>query len=285
MSNTLGTLVQMKKHILWIDDNREHRETGLRMVSDMASYTCTTVPGSGEAETVLKSERVDCIVTDIFRRERDGAVAGDDGYAFFTDFIRLRFPEMQVVFHTKNLPGSFQTDEHSWYLPKWDEEAIKAVSLEQLIGKFNIYDSSAHFPIWKMIEPRLIKIQTDILGSLRNPDEIWTMPPDQFEQLVSELLQKMGFRVLWLPGGRDQGIDIVAVADDLEFIQPFLLPVADGDQVGVVRTRVVDDEDLLDFLLELLGNPVDDPRQGVGRVVGRDENGDLRPLVLRRPDR
>jgi restriction endonuclease Mrr len=34
--------------------------------------------------------------------------------------------------------------------------------------------------------------------------------PDQFEQLVAEILEKQGFDVLWLPCGRDQGIDIVA---------------------------------------------------------------------------
>ena len=49
-------------------------------------------------------------------------------------------------------------------------------------------------------------------------DDIWQLNPQQFEQLVAELLQKMDFEVLWIPGGNDQGIDIVAASSERSFL-------------------------------------------------------------------
>lgn len=44
------------------------------------------------------------------------------------------------------------------------------------------------------------------------------LTPDQFEQLVGELLTNIGYSVLWVPGGKDGGIDIVASSCEKDFL-------------------------------------------------------------------
>jgi len=44
------------------------------------------------------------------------------------------------------------------------------------------------------------------------------MPADKFEQLVAELLERIGFEVLWIPGGKEKGIDIIAVSDEKDYL-------------------------------------------------------------------
>ena len=47
---------------------------------------------------------------------------------------------------------------------------------------------------------------------------MWLLNPTQFEQLVAELLDTLGFEVLWIPGGNDQGIDIVAGSREASYL-------------------------------------------------------------------
>ena len=110
------------KAILWIDDSLAEHEAGRRMLAPVAGAECAFAVSSTEAESILTSRRIDCVVTDILRRNPDRSVSADDGYRFFQRFLRPRWPTLPVIFHTKNLPSTFQIDGHSQYLSKWDAE-------------------------------------------------------------------------------------------------------------------------------------------------------------------
>jgi HJR/Mrr/RecB family endonuclease len=143
----------------------------------------------------------------------------DDGYEFFCRLLRPRMPTLSVIFHTKNLPASFAVDSYSQYLSKWDSEDKKAIELETRISaRTRLYEAYADESIWRRIEPRLVTVQSSILNALREPSEVMRMNPDKFEQLVAELLDQIGFKVLWIPGGKDQGIDIIAASDTGDFL-------------------------------------------------------------------
>jgi CheY-like chemotaxis protein len=209
----------MQRNILWIDDSNAEREAAKRMLQHLDGVRLRTVPSSSEAERVLLNEDVHCIVTDILRRDSSGQPSLDDGYAFFKSVIRVQNPTLPVIFHTKNLPTTFEVDLHSQYLSKWEPEEKKAIELEaRLSSVLTLYEAFADLSIWKAVEPRLVTVQSALLDMLGDPADAMRMTPGQFEQLVAELLQRIGFTVLWIPGGNDQGIDIVAKSDTDDFL-------------------------------------------------------------------
>jgi CheY-like chemotaxis protein len=118
------------KTVLWIDDAADQRDVGARMLKSIGGVAAELAASSDEAKRILKSRPVDAVVTDLLRRNSDRSVSKDDGYAFFRDFIRPGFPTLPVIFHTKNLPSSFETDEHSQYLSKWDVVGMTEIELE-----------------------------------------------------------------------------------------------------------------------------------------------------------
>jgi CheY-like chemotaxis protein len=225
-----------KRVVLWIDDSRAHREAGQRMLSRIGGIECLLADSSSQAAAMMGSRRVDAVVTDILRRYADGSISTDDGYAFFRNYIRSRWPVLPVIFHTKNLPTSFAVDAHSQYLSKWDSEEMKAIELEpRLSEEIKLYDAFAHEAIWAKVEPRLVKVRGELLNRLQRWGDIWLLDPDQFEQLIAELLDELGFDVLWIPGGNDQGIDIVAGSRD----SSFLIDVKQYSQSNPVQVELV----------------------------------------------
>lgn len=189
------------------------------MLQHIAGVTPIVVASSVQAQEILDSEIIHAVVTDILRRNGDGSLSSDDGYSFFRGYIRKRddLAALPVIFHTKNLPGSFQPDEYAQYLSKWESSAKKEIELEARLGaSVKLYEAYADKTAWTRILPRLEEINSSLLAELKHTDEILSLTPDQFEQLVAELLSKIGFSVRWVPGGKDQGVDIVAsgVTDD-----------------------------------------------------------------------
>jgi hypothetical protein len=163
------------------------------MLSRIEGINCVAAGSSREAEVVMSSRRVDCIVTDILRRNTDGEVSSDDGYAFFRDVVRPGRPTLPVIFHTKNLPTGFAVDAYSQYLSKWESEDKKAIELEPRISEaVKLYDAFAHEAVWARIEPRLVRVRGDLLSRLQKWADLWRLNPQQFEQVVAELLDKMG---------------------------------------------------------------------------------------------
>lgn len=206
------------------------------MLSGLDGVNCVVADSSREAEVVMNSQRIDCIVTDILRRSTDGDVSSDDGYAFFRDVVRPVRPTLPVIFHTKNLPTSFAVDAYSQYLSKWEPEDKKAIELEPRINEaVKLYDAFAHEAVWARIEPRLVRVRGDLLSRLQKWADVWRLNPQQFEQVVAELLDKMGFDVLWIPGGNDQGIDIVAASREASF----LIDVKQYSQTNPVQVELV----------------------------------------------
>jgi len=209
----------MNRGVLWIDDSRAEREAAGRMLSRLDGVRLWTAGSSAAAEKILQNEEIHCVVTDILRRDSDGDVSQDDGYEFFKNVIRPQQPTLPIIFHTKNLPSSFAVDDHSQYLSKWDPEDKKAIEIKTRISEtVMLYEAFADESIWRRIEPRLVTVQHGILEALGDPEDVMRMPPDKFEQLVAELLEEIGFKVLWIPGGKDQGIDIVAASDTGDFL-------------------------------------------------------------------
>ena len=209
----------MSRNILWIDDSQAEREAAGRMLGGIDGVRLWTAASSYDAARILRDEPVHCVVTDILRRDADGEPTDDDGYEFFARNIRPRLPTLPVIFHTKNMPESFAIDSYSQYLSKWDSEDKKAIELEARISAaVTLYDAFADLSVWRRIEPRLITVQATILEALGDPADIMRMPADKFEQLVAELLERIGFEVLWIPGGNDQGIDIIAASDKEDFL-------------------------------------------------------------------
>jgi CheY-like chemotaxis protein len=125
----------MAKTVLWIDDNAEERRVGRAILDGIAGVSPKVASSSEEARALLEHGGIDSVVTDILRRRPDGSIADDDGYEFCRQFIRPHFPEMPVVFHTKNLPSSFTTDEHAQYLSKWEPTSKKAIELDARLGE------------------------------------------------------------------------------------------------------------------------------------------------------
>lgn len=209
----------MPKTVLWIDDSTAELDQGRKILSGIAGINTRTATSSEEAREILEGWSVDAVISDIVRRDRTGRPTGDDGYDFFATYIRTRFPKMPVIFHTKNAPGAFEVDDYSQYLAKWESPAKKAIELEvRLADSVSLYESFADWATWQQIEPRLVTLQSTLLTRLRLVDDMWRLAPDQFEQLVGELLEQIGFSVLWVPGGKDGGVDIVAGSHDRRFL-------------------------------------------------------------------
>jgi CheY-like chemotaxis protein len=209
----------MKRNVLWIDDDPAQRDFGKKVLAELNGVTARIVSSSEEARRVLDEIEVHAVVTDILRRDSMRNPSADDGYAFFKSYIRPKLPRIPVIFHTKNLPGSFERDEHSHLLSKWDEPGKKAIELEQLISdRICLYEAFIDYSIWRRIQDRLVEVNTKLLEQLHTFDDIWSLSTSQFEELVAELLQKLGYHVRWLPGGKDGGIDIVAGADDHTYL-------------------------------------------------------------------
>jgi CheY-like chemotaxis protein len=222
--------------VLWIDDSLALRKAAQRMLSHMEGVECLVAESSGEAEAITSSRRIDCVVTDILRRNADQSVSKDDGYVFFRDILRPQWPTLPVIFHTKNLPTSFAVDAYSQYLSKWEPEEKKAIELEPRLSEaVKLYDAFAHEAVWARIEPRLVRVRGELLSRLERWADVWKLNPKQFEQFVAELLDKMGFDVLWIPGGNDQGIDIVAGSRDASF----LIDVKQYSQTNPVQVELV----------------------------------------------
>jgi restriction endonuclease Mrr len=209
----------MSKSVLWIDDSEAERASAHRMLSGIDGIHLAIASSSKDARVILKASHVDCVVTDILRRNPDRTVSRDDGYEFFKDYIRPNWPILPVIFHTKNLPDTFEIDHHSQYLSKWESEEFKAIELEVRLNELvRLYDAFADSLAWSKIESRLVEVRSTILDSLGDPSDIWRMSPTQFEQLIAELLDKIGFKVFWVPGGSDQGIDIVAASPSSDYL-------------------------------------------------------------------
>jgi CheY-like chemotaxis protein len=209
----------MAKTILWIDDSAEERRTGRTILDGIAGVSPKAASSSEEARDLLEQGGIDAVVTDILRRRSDGSIADDDGYTFFRDFIRPHFPEMPVVFHTKNLPSSFAIDLHAQYLSKWEPMSKKTIELDARLGEaVALYEAYADWATWSQIEPRLVTIQSQLLNRLRDVEDIWRLTAEQFEQLVGELLERIGFSIRWIPGGKDGGVDIIASSDSRDFL-------------------------------------------------------------------
>ncbi len=209
----------MYRSVLWIDDSQTEREAAGRMLNNLDGVRLWTAGSSSAAAEILKNEEIHCVVTDILRRNADRGVLQDDGYQFFTTVIRPQMPTLPVIFHTKNLPSSFAVDSYSQYLSKWDSEDKKAIELEaRLSATTMLYEAYADESIWRRVGPRLVAVQASILNSLGDPEDVMRMNPERFEQLVAELLEQIGFKVLWIPGGKDQGIDIIAASDTGDFL-------------------------------------------------------------------
>jgi CheY-like chemotaxis protein len=209
----------MTKTILWIDDSAEERAAGESILRQIRGITPRVAASSDEARTLMEEASVDAVVTDILRRRPDRSVSDDDGYRFFVDYLRPRFPHMPVLFHTKNLPHTFAVDEHSQYLSKWEPSAKKAIELEVRLGDaVQLYEAFADLMTWERIEPRLVEVTSKLLERLRHVEDVWRLTADQFEQLVAELLERVGYSVLWVPGGKDGGIDVVASSAERDFL-------------------------------------------------------------------
>lgn len=207
------------KTVLWIDDSEEERANGEAILRSINGITPRVAASSEQARRLMEEVPVDAVVTDILRRRADRSVSDDDGYKFVVDYLRPRFPNMPVLFHTKNLPHTFALDEHSQYLSKWETAAKKAIELEvRLAEAVRLYEAFADWTTWERIEPRLVEVTSKLLERLGNIDDVWRLTPDQFEQLVAELLNKIGYSVLWIPGGKDGGIDIIASSGDHDFL-------------------------------------------------------------------
>ena len=103
--------------------------------------------------------------------------------------------------------------------PNGRPPANKAIELEfGLADSVSLYESFADRSTWQQIEPRLVMLQSTVLKRLHRVDDIWYLTPEQFEHLVRELLEEIGFSVLWIPGGKDGGIDIVEGSGDRRFL-------------------------------------------------------------------
>lgn len=219
LNGITAKLGHMPKSVLWIDDSTDERAEGNVILRQIGGIIPISAASSQEAERVLATTHVDAVITDILRRHKDGSIGQDDGYSFFREYIRPRFPTLPVLFHTKNLPSTFQIDDHSEYLSKWDARGMKVNELEvRLADKLLLYDAHADLAAWNRIEPRLIQLNSELLGKLEALEDVWTLAPDQFEQLVGEVLIKNGYSVLWVPGGKDGGIDIVAASKERDFL-------------------------------------------------------------------
>jgi CheY-like chemotaxis protein len=209
----------MQKSVLWIDDNSDVLAEGAAILRQVGGITPILASSSQDAKNVLATTQVDAIVTDILRRNPDRSIALDDGYRFFREHVRPTFPALPVIFHTKNLPSTFQIDDRSEYLSKWDSPAKKLNELEaRLADKLLLYDAHADLSTWNRIEPRLVQLNSALLDRLRSVGDVWSLTPEQFEQLAGELLLKNGYSVLWVPGGKDGGIDIVASSGNREYL-------------------------------------------------------------------
>src|SRR5438105_3799668 len=103
----------MPKSILWIDDSTQQHDSAERMLKKIEGIEYLHASSSDEARDILERMPVAGVVTDILRRHSDRSISHDDGYGFFRTFIRPRWPNLPVIFHTKNLPSSFQIDTSS----------------------------------------------------------------------------------------------------------------------------------------------------------------------------
>ena len=208
----------MERIVLWIDDSEDQRDSAREMLGSILRIRLLLAEDSTKAEKFLNDEHVNCVVTDIMRRSAE-SVAVNEGYEFFREFIRPRWPTMPVIFHTKNLPWSFEVDAASQYLSKWDPIPLKKIELEgRVCDSVRLYEAFCDHSRWLQVKPRLVEVNSTLLEKLKLIDDAKKLPPDAFEQLVAELLQAAGFKVLWAPGGSDGGVDIVAGCDETRIL-------------------------------------------------------------------
>lgn len=208
-----------KRTVLWIDDDPAQRSFGRRALASLAGIRCLLASSSAEAREILSATSVDALVTDILRRDSRGAPSADDGHRFVVEYVRPKWPTLPVVYHTKNLPGTFTLDPHAQLLSKWEDEALKAVELERRLADVTaLYEAFADESIWARVAPRLVEIRSSIISRLRTPREALELNDFEFEQLVGEVLDRIGYSVLWVPGGRDHGIDIVASHPEIDYL-------------------------------------------------------------------
>jgi CheY-like chemotaxis protein len=209
----------MYKTVLWIDDKEAELAAALRMVGGLERVRLITAQSSSQATKILRDESIDAIVTDILRRNPDGSIARDDGYEFFTQYLRPNWPVLPVIFHTKNLPNTFRIDPFAHYLSKWNSEAFKGIELEsRLHAGVLLYEAYVDQGPWRRIEPRLVRVNRSLISRLERYTDIWQLNPSELEELAGEVLEKEGFDVLWIPGGSDHGIDIIAGSADYDFL-------------------------------------------------------------------
>jgi HJR/Mrr/RecB family endonuclease len=110
-------------------------------------------------------------------------------------------------------------DSHVQLLSKWEDEALKAIELEhRLADVTSLYEAFANESISDRVTPRLVEIRSSIISRLRTPREALELNDYEFEQVVAEVLDRIGYSVLWVPGGRDQGIDIVASGPGIDYL-------------------------------------------------------------------
>jgi len=212
------TSTQTPRKVLWIDDDPAQLESAVVMLAGVDRVHLMAVDSSDAARNVLDSAQVDCIVTDIMRRTASGLHL-NEGQDFVRQYVRPAWPEMPVIYHTKNLPWTFEVDDHSQYLSKWESLDLKKIELEARIAdSIRLYEAFVDHNRWLQIQPRLVAVQSSLLEQLSAYEDIWRLNPNLFEQVVAELLMKQGFEVLWIPGGRDGGIDIVAGCQDSRFL-------------------------------------------------------------------
>lgn len=92
-----------------------------------------------------------------------------------------------------------------------------------------------------LVQPGLILVNHSILEYVaRNPARFHGLTPRQFEEVVAELMDHLGYEVELTPASKDGGVDIWAARNDLA--GRFLYAVqckkrSPGEKVGVVVVR------------------------------------------------
>ena len=109
------------------------------------------------------------------------------------------------------MPSTFTMDPAAQYLSKWDSEAKRAIELEtRIAADIHLYDAFADQTTKKKSSLVSLWSKEDLLNRLRSYADFWRLNPSEFFRLLAELLDVIVFDVLWIPGGNDQGTDIVA---------------------------------------------------------------------------
>lgn len=113
------------------------------------------------------------------------------------DFVRISEPMYDALaakFRGDAIPLAKQTI----LLPTW--------------GEFNVYD--APLESFSSVRRRLIRLAppADLIHFLAaQPEELFHIPPRRFEEIIAEILSRLGYQVELTKQTRDDGIDIVAI--------------------------------------------------------------------------